>query len=186
MARSWNGMAWNNEWRHLKWHRDILKLAPFSIGGGRARAQAWASARASIIDQIMDQNTSQEAKDTWLADLWRSVGTGEVLLYSVLSAMATTESMYQHQQWIHAIHPIYWSIRARRLGMDPVCLLGLDHACMHGNLPASWWVYTCRVSGCLLVYSVEAMTRLDSSSARNNDILAFRSFPRFFCPQRSI
>ena len=32
-------------------------------------------------------------------------------------------------------------------------------------------------SGCLLVYSVEAMTRLDSSSARNNNILAFSFFP---------
>ena len=34
MARSWNGMTWDNEWRYLRWHRDISKLAPFSIGRG--------------------------------------------------------------------------------------------------------------------------------------------------------
>lgn len=92
MARPWNGIEWkgNDEWRHLKWHRDISKLAPFSIGRGTSTSTSTSIRIGTSIYHRSNHGPKYESRGKripgWLAgwSLEIFVGTGEFLLYSVL------------------------------------------------------------------------------------------------------
>ena len=138
----WNGMEWkgNDEWRYLKWHRDISKLAPFSIGRGTSTG-----IRIRIGTSIYHPSNHGPKYESrgkripgWLAgwSLEIFVGTREFLLYSVLLPLPISYGLWPPLSRCISINSGYMPStdpfeQEGRLGMDPVCLLGLDHACMH-------------------------------------------------------
>lgn len=139
------------EWNAMEWRMKIPQVAPWYFETRpvlhRKRGTSTSTSmehphpheHLSSIKSWTKMRAKRQKIPGWLADLWRFCWDRRNP--TVLRTLVTisyghhygvhTESMYQYQQWIHAIDPIHWSIRARRLGMDPVCLLGLDHACMH-------------------------------------------------------